>query len=175
MKQVLQNNHSLFSYFVNYVKPFCHVCGLAVAWKLQTKFHFQFPYSLEQRFPDFLLAKNLWLWKITTDPQILAHVTVMCGWFFFQVRQLLVDQSLLIIEVLQSLSDTPHPAVFHRTSDQPDAETSIWQHTTITRDRNPWLRRDSNSQSKQASERPQTRALDRAATGVGFRMRGIQN
>jgi hypothetical protein len=26
-----------------------------------------------------------------------------------------------------------------------------------------------------ASERPQTHALDRAATGAGFRMRGIQN
>ena len=40
------------------------------------------------------------------------------------------------------------------TSDQPDAETSTWQHTnTYQRHRNPCPRRDSNPQTQQASGR----------------------
>ena len=50
------------------------------------------------------------------------------------------------------------------TSDQLVAETSIWQHTTLTTDRHPCPRLDSNP-----SERPQTCALDRSATGTGLR------
>ena len=42
------------------------------------------------------------------------------------------------------------------TSDQPIAETSTWQHTTLTRDRHPCRRRDSNPQSQQASGRRPT-------------------
>jgi len=37
------------------------------------------------------------------------------------------------------------------TSDQPVAETSTWQHTTLTTDRHPCCWRDSNPQSQQAS------------------------
>jgi len=72
---------------------------------------------------------------------------------FFQARQLLVGQDLLSIEASPSHSDTPQPVGFHRKNDRRDAETSTWQHTTITRDRLPWLRQDSNSQSQQASSR----------------------
>jgi len=35
----------------------------------------------------------------------------------------------------------------------PDAGTSTWQHTTITTDRHPCSRRDSNPQTQQASGR----------------------
>ena len=42
------------------------------------------------------------------------------------------------------------------TSDQPDAEASTWQHTTLTRDRNTCPRRDSNPQSQKASGRRPT-------------------
>ena len=38
-----------------------------------------------------------------------------------------------------------------RTSDQPDAETSTWQHTTLTTHKHPCRRWDSNPQSQQAS------------------------
>ena len=38
------------------------------------------------------------------------------------------------------------------TSDRPVAETSTWQHTTITRDKHPCLRRDLNLKSQQATE-----------------------
>jgi len=48
--------------------------------------------------------------------------------------QLLVDQGLLIIEASQSHSDTPHLIGILWTSDQPDAETSLSQQTTLTGD-----------------------------------------
>ena len=42
------------------------------------------------------------------------------------------------------------------TSDRPVAETSTWQHTTLTTDKHPRPRRDSNPQSQQASRRRPT-------------------
>jgi hypothetical protein len=45
--------------------------------------------------------------------------------------------------------DTPHPVGLSWTSDRPGAETSTWQRTTLTRDRHPCHRRDSNLQSQQ--------------------------
>jgi hypothetical protein len=42
---------------------------------------------------------------------------------------------LLIIEDSRSHSDTPHLVELRWTSDQPDAETSTWKHTTLTTDR----------------------------------------
>jgi len=56
----------------------------------------------------------------------------------------LVGQDLLIIETSPSHSDTPQSIGLLWTSDQPDAENSTWQHTTLTRDRYPCCRRDSN-------------------------------
>jgi len=50
------------------------------------------------------------------------------------------------------------------TSDQPDSETSSWQHTSLTRDRYPGPRRDSNPQSSKWA--PQTHALDWATEYV---------
>jgi hypothetical protein len=46
-------------------------------------------------------------------------------------------------------SDTRHSVGLLWTSDQPDAETSTWQHTTVTTDRHPCLQRDSNPRSQQ--------------------------
>jgi len=48
---------------------------------------------------------------------------------------------------------------------RPDAETSTWQHTTLTTDRHPCPRRDSSPQSHPASGR-RTHALDLTATGI---------
>ena len=50
------------------------------------------------------------------------------------------------------LDHTPHTTV-GRTTDQPEAETSTWQHTTLTTDRHPCPRWDSNPQSQQACSR----------------------
>ena len=48
-----------------------------------------------------------------------------------------------------------------RTSDQPDAETSTWQHKTINSNRHPCHRRDSKPQSQQARGRRSTLATAR--------------
>jgi len=64
-----------------------------------------------------------------------------------------VGQGLLIIEALRSHSDAPHSVGLFWTSDQPDAEISTWQHTTLTTDKHPFPWRDSNLQSQQASGR----------------------
>jgi hypothetical protein len=55
----------------------------------------------------------------------------------------------------QSHSNTPHPGELLWTSDQLDAETSTWKHTTLTTNRS-YSRRDSNPQSQQASGRTHT-------------------
>jgi hypothetical protein len=52
----------------------------------------------------------------------------------------------LLYEASRSHSDTPHSVGLLCTSDQPDVETSTWQHTTLTTDRHPCSRRDSNPQ-----------------------------
>jgi len=53
----------------------------------------------------------------------------------------------------------PHKVGLLWTSDQLDAETSTWQHTTLTTDRHPCSRRGSNPQLQQACGQPQTDAL----------------
>jgi hypothetical protein len=75
-------------------------------------------------------------------------------------QQPVVDQGLFIIEASRSHSDTTHTVGILWTSDQPDAETSTWQHTTLTREIYPFPKRDSNPQSQQE-------ALDRAASCIG--------
>ena len=64
------------------------------------------------------------------------------------VRQPLVGQGLLPVEVSRSHSDTPHAVGLLWAGDRPVAETSTWQHTT---DRNPCHQRNSNPQSQQPS------------------------
>ena len=63
-----------------------------------------------------------------------------------------VGQGLLIIEAVRSHSDTPHSTGLLWTRGQPDAETSLWQPTTFTKDSKPYSRKDSNLQTKQASD-----------------------
>jgi hypothetical protein len=69
----------------------------------------------------------------------------------------LVCQGLLIIEASLWHSDTPHSVGLLWTSDRPDAETSTWRHTTITSERHPYLRLDSNTQSQRATANPRLR------------------
>ena len=66
-----------------------------------------------------------------------------------------------------SRSDTPHSVGLLWTSDQPVAQTSTWQHTTLTRDRQPCHQRDENPQTQQTSgcrHTPQTAG----PLGTGF-------
>ena len=66
--------------------------------------------------------------------------------FLSMTQHPLVYQGLLIIQASRSHSDTPHSVELRWKSDQPDAEISTWQHTTLTRDRHPYPKRDSNPQ-----------------------------
>jgi hypothetical protein len=52
-------------------------------------------------------------------------------------QHLLVGKGLLIIGALLSHSETSQSVGLLWTSDQPDAGTTKWQHTTLTRDRHP--------------------------------------
>jgi hypothetical protein len=79
----------------------------------------------------------------------------------FMAQQPLVGQCLLIVEASRSYSDTPHSVGLLWTSDQPDAETSTWQHTILTRDRHPCPSAGFEPTTP-ASERSQTHALDRS-------------
>jgi hypothetical protein len=87
-------------------------------------------------------------------------------YLFPVAQQALFGQGPLIIEASRSHPDTHQTRLGPLwTSDQPDAETSTWQHTTLTRQRRSYRRRDSNPQSQQANGRsptPQT-----AGTGIG--------
>jgi hypothetical protein len=68
---------------------------------------------------------------------------------FLMARQPLGGLGRLIFQGFTiTLLDTPHSVGLLWTSDQPVAETSTWQHTTLTRDRHPCPRRDSNPQSQ---------------------------
>ena len=59
--------------------------------------------------------------------------------FIFMTQQPLVSPDLLFVQVSRSHSDTPHSVGLLWTSDQPDAETSTRQNTTLTTDRHPYL------------------------------------
>jgi hypothetical protein len=70
--------------------------------------------------------------------------------FLLMARQPLVGLDLLF-GVPRSHTDTPHLVRLPWTSDQPDEETTARHHSTLSRDRYPCPRRNSNSQFQQAS------------------------
>jgi hypothetical protein len=71
--------------------------------------------------------------------------------FFSIAQQPLLVQGLIIMQASLSHSDTLHSVWLLWTSDQSDADTSTWQHTTLTRERYRCNRRDSKQQSRQAT------------------------
>ena len=80
------------------------------------------------------------------------------------VQQPLLGQDLLIIESSPSHSDTSQSVGLLWTSDQPNAEISdITQHSQQTS-----MPLEGFEPTIQASERPQTRTLGRAATGIAL-------
>jgi len=90
------------------------------------------------------VKEGVWLSWLTTETR--RQLSTLFPWR----DNPLVGQGLLTIEGSRSHSDTVHSIALFRTSDQLVAETSTWQHTTLTRDRLPWPRRDSNPPSQQA-------------------------
>jgi hypothetical protein len=84
--------------------------------------------------------------------------------FFTMAQQPLVGQGLFIVEGSRSHSDTPHSVELLWTNDQPDAATSTL-HTQYSQETN--IHAPARFESAiPGSERPQTHALDRAATGI---------
>jgi hypothetical protein len=84
---------------------------------------------------------------------------------FFMAQQPIVGQSIPIIEVLRSHSGTPHSVGLIWTWDQPNTETSTWQHTTQQRHIHDPA---GFKPAIPASEWPQTHALDRVASPIGI-------
>jgi hypothetical protein len=109
------------------------------------------------------------LFRLYTAKYILGFV-----WFLFvtMAQQPLVDQGLLMIEDSWLHSDTPLSVGLLWTSDQPEAETSTSQHTTLTRHIHSHLVFELTIP---ASARLQTHDLDRAATEIGciFSLLGV--
>jgi len=83
--------------------------------------------------------------EATKNYKFYIYITVT--WFFTIAQQHLVGQDLLTIEAPRSHSDTSHLVGLLGASYQPDAETPTWRHTTLTRDRHPRPRQNSNPQS----------------------------
>jgi len=80
----------------------------------------------------------------------MVKIVINTSYNFPWLNSPLVDQDLFT-EASRSHSDTPHSIGLLWTSDQPDADLFIWQHTIFTRDRYPCPRQDSNPPSQQAS------------------------
>ena len=81
---------------------------------------------------------------------------------FSMAQQPLVGQDLLTNENLRLHSDSPHSVGLLWTSDQPEAKTSTWQHTTRSREWHPCPAAGSEP-AIPAKEQPQTHVLDRVA------------
>jgi hypothetical protein len=69
---------------------------------------------------------------------------------------------------LRTHSDTPQSEGLLCVSAQPVAETSTWQHTTLTTDRQTAMPAAGFGPTTPENERSQTDALDCAATGIGI-------
>jgi hypothetical protein len=83
------------------------------------------------------------------------------AWIFFNAQQPIVGHGLPIIVASPSHSDTPHSVRLLWTSDQPDAETSTWQHTTHTHKKEITPPPPEGFEpAVPTSERPQIHALD---------------
>jgi hypothetical protein len=80
-------------------------------------------------------------------------------------QQPLVGHGLLITEASLSESDTPHSVGLLWTRDQADADLYLTTHNTHNRQTSMPL--SGFEPTIPANERPQTHALDRAATGIG--------
>jgi hypothetical protein len=99
---------------------------------------------------------------------VLSHHLAFVENTFFMEQEPYSRSDRLIVKVLRSHTlDTPHSVRLLWTSDQFVVETSTWQHTTLTRDRPPCPRRDSNHNSSKRAV-----ALDRVATGIGQTLKG---
>ena len=117
---------------------------------LQVAPFFKFPYQ------NYLCVSLLPI--RATGPVSLMLFHLIAKIFVYGAIAPTVSEILLIFEDMWSQTDTPHSVGLLWTSDQPNTETStIWLHTTLTRNRHPCHRRESNPQyQKSSSLRPLT-------------------
>ena len=88
-----------------------------------------------------LVGQNKFL-KTGITVNAACHIGHVCHRF---VSPALVGQGLIIIEASQSHTDTPHAVGLLWMNEEPNAETSTCQPTTLTRGKHPCLRQDLNS------------------------------
>ena len=123
-------------------------------FKLYFNSLFRSPSTSHSSVSGFLSKLYVYPGHINPWPE-LSYPTIYI-YFFSMAPQPLVGQGLHIIEASRSQS-----VGFLWTSDQPDAETPNWQHTTLTRDRYRCHRWDSNPQSQQVEARNPTHSIAR--------------
>ena len=109
------------------------------------------------KFPE---SRSVWHFVITVT------LIKYCLFVLLMAQQPREVQHLFNIMASRPHSDTPHTLGLLWASDQPEGQTSTWQHTTLTTDRHP-RPPVGLEPTIPAIERPQTHALDRAATGIG--------
>ena len=102
------------------------------------------------------------LWITSKDFDLRDQIMLS---FFLMAKMPPVGHGRLITEASRSHSVTPHSVRLLWTSDQPDVETSTWQHTSLTTDIHNLSGIRTHNPSKRADA---DQALDRAATGIGF-------
>ena len=141
---------------------------------------------------SWINTENCWWWKLKFT-QFVESLVPGIVWKSNKVRlgyQLQFDEKNLLLRLgfsllwpygptramassfMKFLNHTQWRAIFGRrlwTSHQLVAGTSIWQHTTLTRDRHP-CPPEGFEPIISAGEWPQTNALDRAASGTGVRL-----
>jgi hypothetical protein len=87
-----------------------------------------------------------WQWLLTACRRYMQ-------WHISCLSSITIDVRLLIDEVSKSHSNAPQSVELLWTSGQLVAETSTWQHTTLTTDRHPCPPWDSNPRSQRTSGR----------------------
>jgi len=130
---------ALQSVFTNLTPDFCEACFSNIILCTSKFIMWSLPFGLP--------CQKIW-W--------IPHI-------FLKSQQPLVYQGLFVIEASRSQLDTSQSVELYWTSDQPDAETSVWHHTTLTAP----LPQAGFETPVPASEWPQTHSLNRAATGIG--------
>ena len=82
---------------------------------------------------------------------------------------------ILILEVSRSHTTTHHSRQDSSGRVISSSQRPVPDNTTLTTDRHPCPRRDSNLRTIPANERPQTHTLDRAASGIGHLLTIVVN
>jgi hypothetical protein len=111
--------------------------------------------QISVRFLGFVM-RNYWSWHVNQCVLIKSELKGSSSCYFYYSSTALVKQGLLIVGNSWSHSDTSRSVRLFWTNDQPDSETSTWQHATFVRNKHQCPRRDLNPHSHQASSRRPT-------------------